>query len=213
MSRKSLLIFGVLLLCVVLGAVPYATHVYGSDAETSITACVGVKSPLGESYGASVFASYRCLFAEAALGEQDDDGAVIWHGGWIGIELEETAIGNCTEIASTGSRAGDMVTGNCTVDMVIGCNEVSIWAAKVGCGSPRFSVYVSADGANWTEVGSVSCSSSPWWPLCYARYDFNGDFGDVKYVKVSRGGPLWSWLLLDAARAKSQVGERSRSIG
>ena len=84
-------------------------------------------------------------------------------------------------------------------DMVTDCSEVSIWAAKRGRRSLRFNVYVSADDSAWIHIGSGKCTSRS-----YARYDFSGDFGEVKYIKVKRNGlDRWSVMVLDAV-----MGER-----
>jgi len=59
-------------------------------------------------------------------------------------------------------------------------------------------VYVSADGSVWTHIGSARCRSRS-----YEQQDFNGAFGDVKYIQVERrGSGRWSALLLDAVWAK-----------
>jgi len=78
------------------------------------------------------------------------------------------------------------------------CRSISIWLAKSSWGSARFNVYASPDGSNWTYVGDGSCTSGS-----YARHDFSGTYGEVRYVRVERGGS-WSWsiLLLDAVYAK-----------
>lgn len=83
-------------------------------------------------------------------------------------------------------------------DVVTDCNQVSVWVAKRGWRSPGFKVYVSADGSSWTKVESGSCTTGS-----YTRYEFGGDFGDVKYVKVKRNGAgRWSVMLLDAVMAE-----------
>ena len=169
MNRKVLTIVGVLLLCVVFTTVQYAAPVYGD--EDSLPADVTVTSPSAESYGASVAASSRVFLPQHAPGEPDGRGAWMLRRGWIDIEL------------------GDMVTG---------CNDISIWAAKGGWGFPSFNVHVSTDGSTWTYIGSGKCTSGN-----YAHYDFSGDFGDVRYIKVKRNGSgRWSVMLLDAVWAK-----------
>ena len=167
MTKSHVLIGGALLFCFVLGVVQNAAPVHGD--EESITAGVTVRAPVAESYGATIVASSRVLLRWRALGEPDGRGAWMLRGGRISIELE---------------------------DMVTDCSDVSIWAAKRGWRSPRFTVYVSADGSNWTYIGGARCTSRR-----YVRYDFGGDFGEVKYIGVRRAGQ-WSVLLLDAAWAK-----------
>jgi len=81
-------------------------------------------------------------------------------------------------------------------DTVTDCSSVSIWAARRGWGPLRFSVYVSPDGDNWICAGSARCVSGG-----YKRYDFSGDFAEVKYVRVKHGGSWWSAILLDAVKA------------
>ena len=81
---------------------------------------------------------------------------------------------------------------------VADCSNVSIWLSKRGWQSSRFKVYISSDGSNWAYIGGGTCKSSG-----YIRYDFNGVFGGVKYIKVERD-QNWSWsmILLDAVWAK-----------
>ncbi len=172
MNRKPILIAGILLLSIVCIAVQYALPVYGSNTESSLGASVNVVPPFTESYGGSIAASHRCIFARAALGEPDGRGAVMFRGGWVSIELEHA---------------------------LTGCSGISTWAAKLGWGAPSFIVYVSADGSTWVEIGGVSCASRS-----YTRNDFDGDFGDVRYIGVKRYGPRWSLLLIDAVWARSQ---------
>ena len=86
------------------------------------------------------------------------------------------------------------------LDAVIpNCEEVSIRVRKVGVRTPSFDVMVSSDGATWTQVGSASCRSSAW-----TRYDFTGDWDDVKYIGIQKPGTWWRPKLmgLDAVRAE-----------
>jgi hypothetical protein len=83
-------------------------------------------------------------------------------------------------------------------DRVTDCSEVSIWARKAGWGVASFTVYISADGNTWTHIGGGKCTSTS-----YSQYDFSGDFGDVKYIKVKRNGwGRWSVMMLDAVMAE-----------
>jgi len=61
-------------------------------------------------------------------------------------------------------------------------------------------VYVSPDGENWTAVGNETCDSWRW-----TRYDFHGNWGSVKYIKIAKPG---TWLeprimALDAVHAEN----------
>ncbi len=76
--------------------------------------------------------------------------------------------------------------------------DISIWAAKIGWKSPHFKVYASSDGSNWTYVGNGKCKSQG-----FTRFDFNGSYGDVRYIKVERNQAwAWSTMGLDAVWAK-----------
>lgn len=83
-------------------------------------------------------------------------------------------------------------------DTVMDCSHVSLWLAKIGRRDPGFKVYISTDGSNWTYIGNDRCTTGS-----YTQYDFSGDFNEVKYIKIKRNGSgRWSWLLIDAVRAK-----------
>ncbi|MDY6916369.1 MAG: hypothetical protein SVP26_00225 [Chloroflexota bacterium] len=168
-SKGVLSAVAVLVLCVACGIAGYVAPVFVADASTDVEAGVTVSSEAVESYGAEVAEADRCVFAWFATGEPDGWSAALLHRGWIGIKLEET---------------------------LTGCGEVAVWVAKAGWGSPRFDVYVSADGERWVRVGRGKCTSRE--PIMYR---FSGDFGDVAYVGVKRYGPALALLLLDAVWA------------
>ena len=167
-SKKAFLMVSILLLGAVLAAMPQGRPACADD--TSLGASVTVIPASQESYGERVVASSRILMRWRALGEPDGRGAWMLHQGWASIRLADT---------------------------VTDCNTVSIWAAKIGFWSPKFKVYVSANGRRWTYIGSGKCTSQG-----YAQHDFTGTFGDVKYIQVRRiGSSRWSFMLLDAVRA------------
>jgi hypothetical protein len=76
-------------------------------------------------------------------------------------------------------------------------DTISIWAANRGWWPSHMKIYVSADGRKWEQVGNEKVTSAG-----FQRYDFTGNFGGVKYVRVNRNGWPWSWLCLDAVGAK-----------
>lgn len=133
MNKKWPLVAGILLLCVICGAMQYTAPAYSSDDssdEVTVTATVGPS----ESYGARVVASSRWVFLPwRALGEPNGRGAWMFHRGWISIELE---------------------------NMVTDCSTISIWSAKRGRGAPYSSVYISSDGSTWTHIGGGKCTST-----------------------------------------------------
>ena len=173
MTKKSVFVIASLLLCIVFAAVHYAVPAYGSD-ESLLTASVTVTPPVSESYGTRVSASSWVFLRRLTLGEPDSGGAWMLRRGRIG-----GGIGIELE------------------DMVADCSKVSIWAAKRGRRAPSFKVYVSADGSHWTYIGSGKCTSTG-----YTRYDFSGDFGEVKYVGVKRDNKRFAVILLDAVMAE-----------
>jgi hypothetical protein len=67
------------------------------------------------------------------------------------------------------------------------CKDVSIWVRKVAVHSPSFEVAVSSDGVSWNVIGSETCDSWMW-----TEYDFDGDFGDVRYIKITKPGTWWN---------------------
>ncbi len=82
-------------------------------------------------------------------------------------------------------------------DEVVDAGTVSVWMANNGWGFSNVTIYASPDGKNWTAAGQEIVV-----PRDFVRYDFNGSFGDVKYIHVDRKGGRLSWLLLDAVGAK-----------
>jgi len=80
------------------------------------------------------------------------------------------------------------------------CRNVSVWVRKVGFRPASFNVYVSPDGESWTAIGSETCNSRRW-----TRYDFNGNWGDVKYIGITKPGTWWKprIMALDAVHAEN----------
>ena len=80
------------------------------------------------------------------------------------------------------------------------CRNVSVWVRKVGFRPASFSVYVSPDGESWTAIGSETCDSRRW-----TQYDFKGDWGDVKYIGITKPGTWWKprIMALDAVHAEN----------
>ncbi|MCD6203575.1 MAG: PQQ-binding-like beta-propeller repeat protein, partial [Methanophagales archaeon] len=80
------------------------------------------------------------------------------------------------------------------------CRNVSVWVRKVGFRPASFSVYVSPDGKSWTVIGSETCDSRRW-----TQYDFKGDWGDVKYIGITKPGTWWKprIMALDAVHAEN----------
>ncbi len=68
-------------------------------------------------------------------------------------------------------------------DVIPECGKVSVSVRRAALRTPSFDVAVSSDGATWTQIGSASCSSSAW-----TRYDFTGDWSDVKYIGIRKPG-------------------------
>ena len=84
-------------------------------------------------------------------------------------------------------------------DVIPDCEEISIRVRKMGVRTPGFDVLVSSDGETWTQIGSASCSSS-----ARTRYDFTGDWSDVKYIGIRKPG-TWrrpKMMGMDAVRAE-----------
>ena len=79
------------------------------------------------------------------------------------------------------------------------CENVSVWVRRIARRAPTFEVYISSDGSTWMPVGSAACTSFAW-----TRYDFTGDWGDVKYISIRKTGGGWMPKLMgmDAVRAE-----------
>jgi hypothetical protein len=106
-------------------------------------------------YGVIVFDSWKSWQPERALGEPDGIGAKIRSSGAIIVELS---------------------------DIITEATMVTVTAAKGrGKWDPTFSVFVSADGTEWTPVGGGTCTIKD-----YIDYGFTGEFGNVKFIKVER---------------------------
>ena len=167
--KKLILIISMSLVCIFLITGQPAVPV--SAEEGDVEAEVTVNAPVKESYGASIADSSRVVLLRRALEEPDGHGALMLRRGWVSIELDGVV------------KDGQVI---------------SVWLAKRGWRSPRFSVYASSDGNNWMYIGDGEFTSKD-----YERYDFSGAFGDVKYIRIERN-LLWSWsiMLLDAVYAK-----------
>jgi hypothetical protein len=76
---------------------------------------------------------------------------------------------------------------------------VSIQARKVAVRRPGFTVDVSSDGTSWTEIGSDTCKKLRW-----QRFDFEGNWEDVNYIRINKpGSPMRPKLMgLDAVYAE-----------
>lgn len=85
-------------------------------------------------------------------------------------------------------------------EMIPACKDVSIRVRKIGFRTVNLDVAVSPDGTSWTTIGSDTCNTRRW-----TEYNFNGDFGDVRYIKVTKSGAWWKPGLmgLDAVYAKN----------
>jgi hypothetical protein len=79
------------------------------------------------------------------------------------------------------------------------CEKVSVWVRRVAARPPTFEVGVSSDGSTWTSIGTETCTSFAW-----TRYDFTGDWDNVKYIGIRKPGGFWIPRLmgLDAVSAE-----------
>ncbi len=79
------------------------------------------------------------------------------------------------------------------------CEKVSVWVRRVAVRPPTFEVGVSSDGSTWTSIGTETCTSIAW-----TRYDFTGDWDNVKYIGIRKLGGFWRPRLmgLDAVSAE-----------
>jgi hypothetical protein len=85
-------------------------------------------------------------------------------------------------------------------DTIPECEKVSVWVRRVAIRPPTFEVGVSSDGSTWTTIGTETCTSRAW-----TRYDFTGDWDNVKYIGIRKtGGSFWRPKLmgLDAVSAE-----------
>ena len=144
---------------------------YGNGFAATNAILIVEKEPI-ESYGDSIYFKSNVLFAQRALGEPDNRGALMRRNAKIAIELDET---------------------------IPECTNVSVWVRRVACRPPSFDVGVSSDGVNWTPIGSETCYSWQW-----TRYDFTGDWDNVKYIGIRKPGGPWRPKLmgLDAVYAE-----------
>ncbi len=142
-------------------------------SQSSTTATVVVLPQGSFSYGKFVADSEDTFMPFWSLGEPDGRGAWIFHNGWISIGL--SGVINSTSV-------------------------ISIRADSQGWHNSHIKVYVSADGKKWKPAGNVNDMTDR--GDSFRRYDFNGNFGNIKYIRVNRGGGQWSFLRLDAVYAK-----------
>ena len=74
---------------------------------------------------------------------------------------------------------------------------ISIWGSNVGFQHSNVKVSVSENEKRWQKIASLKIQS-----VENRRYDIYGSFGNVRYIKVERSGTPFSFLMLDAVRAK-----------
>ena len=72
-------------------------------------------------------------------------------------------------------------------------NKISVWAANIGWHHSMMKVYISEDGNKWKLIANQKVEIDK-----YQRFDFIGNFKNVKYIKINREGGILSLLLLDA---------------
>jgi hypothetical protein len=86
-------------------------------------------------------------------------------------------------------------------ETVPACKNVSVWVTQLGFYPVYFEVAVSADGSNWNTIGSETCNTMWVW----TQYDFDGEFGDMRYIKITKPGSRWppKFMGLDAVYAKN----------
>jgi hypothetical protein len=86
-------------------------------------------------------------------------------------------------------------------ETVPACKNASVRVAQLGFYPTYFEVAVSADGSNWNTIGSETCNTVWVW----TQYDFDGEFGDVRYIKITKLGSRWppKFMGLDAVCAKN----------
>ena len=84
-------------------------------------------------------------------------------------------------------------------ETVPACKNVSVRVVRLGFRTVNFDVAVSSDGTNWDTIGSGTINS---W-MTWEDYGFSGDFGDVRYIRITKPGTFWKPRLmgLDAVYA------------
>jgi hypothetical protein len=175
-AGRTVFLVAMLLVCAVFIALQPGMQVYADD-ESDVTASVTVVSGTPESYGGEVASSNRVLFPSLSTGQPDGWGAMMLKDSWIVIELADT---------------------------VVECTEITVWVAKVGNKPAMFTVLASADGQQWSDVGSRSCNSfRRFEAYSFDEHSFNGTFGTVNYIAImlQKAEPS-SNMLLDAVCAK-----------
>lgn len=79
---------------------------------------------------------------------------------------------------------------------VAAADTVSVHAASIGWPHSNMKVYISADGEDWDYIANEKVDLPQ-----YTEYVFSGDFGDVRYIRITHSGGI-TILLLDAVCAK-----------
>ncbi|MHB1416714.1 MAG: hypothetical protein ACYC1C_15825 [Chloroflexota bacterium] len=79
---------------------------------------------------------------------------------------------------------------------VTDCGQVGIWLATTGWGDPGLSVFVSEDGRRWQPAGGRTSVAG------LDRLHMTGDYGPVRYVRLTRTGSWFSVVFVDAIRAQ-----------
>lgn len=77
------------------------------------------------------------------------------------------------------------------------CTELTVWVGNLGWRDSRLKVYTSDDGRKWCYAAQITLDESS-----VTEYCINGNYGDVRYMKISRTGSRWSIGVLDAVMAK-----------
>ncbi len=116
-------------------------------------------SGVAGSYGDSVYFKENVSHTSKALGEPNNQGALMLWNATIAIELEET---------------------------IPECEKVSVWVRKVAVRPSTFEVDVSSDGTNWTTIGDARCYSWRWQRFDFTND--SGNWEDVKYIKIAKPG-------------------------
>ncbi|KAF5411963.1 MAG: hypothetical protein C5S38_08865 [Candidatus Methanophagaceae archaeon] len=132
-----------------------------------------------ESYGKKVQSRRNVLYAQGALGEPDDRGALMYRNSKIAIKLEDT---------------------------IPNCERVSVWVRRVAGQAPKFTVAVSSDGKSWTKIGTETCTSFGW---ALYDFNANGeDVKYIRITKHGSSSRRWWQQLklmgLDAVYAEGK---------
>ncbi|CAD7767872.1 hypothetical protein FHEFKHOI_00015 [Candidatus Methanoperedenaceae archaeon GB50] len=100
---------------------------------------------------------------------------------------------------------GAFMLGNSQIEIELDktvpeCKDITIRTTKITFQPVEFNVAVSSDGVTWRSIGSERCDNWGW-----TEYSFNGNFGDVKYIQITKPGSFWRPKImgLDAVHAKN----------